>query len=97
MLGSVEVFDVSATTKDEFRSSPVPFLGFLALVVVRVGLPGVRRTRFRVFSSLSVWAPALWGVLLIKRLPEVAFNSLIKMPSEGGVLTLRIFKIEASL
>ena len=42
----VKVFGASGTTKDEFRSSPVPFLGFLALAAACVGLPGVRRTRF---------------------------------------------------
>ena len=44
--GFVEVFDVLGTTKDEFRSSPVPFLGFLALAAACVGLPGVRHTCF---------------------------------------------------
>ena len=71
--GSVEVFGASATTKDEFRSSPITFLGFLALAAACVGLPGVRRTRFWVFRNLTVWAPAEWGVLLIKRLQELAF------------------------
>ena len=44
--GFVEVFGASSTTKDEFRSSPVPFLSFLALAATCVGFPGVRRTCF---------------------------------------------------
>ena len=67
------MFDTSATTKDEFRSSPVTFLGFSALAAVCVGLPGVRRTRFQIFRSLTVWTPTEWGALLMKRLHEVAF------------------------
>ena len=73
MSGSVEVFGVSATTKDEFLSSPVTFLGFLALVVACVDLHGVRRNCFWVFRSLTVWAPAEWSTLLMKRLHEVMF------------------------
>ena len=34
---------------------------------------------------------------MTKRLQKVEFNSLIKTPLGGGVLTLRIFKTEASL
>ena len=71
--GSVEVFSASGMTKDEFRSSPVPFLGFLALAATCVGFPSVRRTRFQIFRSLTVRAPAEWGVLLMKCLLEVAF------------------------
>ena len=59
-LGSVEVFGASATTKDEFWSSPVTFLGFLVLAAAYVGLPGLRHTRFWVFYSLTVWAPIEW-------------------------------------
>ena len=71
--GSVEVFGASATTKDEFRSSSVTFLGFSALVAACVSLLGVRRTCFWVFRSLAVRASAEWDVLLMKRLLEVAF------------------------
>ena len=71
--GFVEVFGALGTTKDEFRSSPVPFLGFLALAASCVGLPGVRHTRFSDFCNLTVWAPAEWGALLIKRLQELVF------------------------
>ena len=42
--GFVKVFSASAMTKDEFRSSPVTFLGFSALVAAYVGLPSMRRT-----------------------------------------------------
>ena len=70
---SVEVFGALGTTKDEFRSSPVPFLDFLALAAACVGLPGVRRTHFLGFCSLTVWAPAEWGALLTKCLQELAF------------------------
>ena len=73
MSGLVEVFGVLATTKDRFWSSPVTFLGFSALAAACVGLPDVRRNHFWVFRSLLVRAPAEWGVLLMKRLLEVAF------------------------
>ena len=71
--GFVEVFSASDTTKDEFRSSPVTFLGFSALVAACVDLPGVHRTRFQIFCSLTVRELVEWGVLLMKRLLEVAF------------------------
>ena len=64
---------MSTTTKDEFRSSPVTFLGFSTLAAACVGLPGMRHTRFLGFYSLTVWVPAEWGALLIKRLQELAF------------------------
>ena len=66
--GSVEVFGASAMTKYEFWSSPITFLGFLALVAACVGLPGVRRTYFQVFCSLTVWVPTEWSALLMKHL-----------------------------
>ena len=71
--GFVEVFGALATTKDEFRSSPVTFLGFSALAAACVGLSNVCRTYFWVFCSLTVWAPAEWGALLIKCLQDLAF------------------------
>ena len=70
---SIKVFDTSATTKEEFRSSPVTFLGFSALAATCVDLPRLRRTYFWIFRSLVVRALAQWGILLMKRLPEVAF------------------------
>ena len=73
MSGFVEVFGASATTNDGFWSSPVTFLGFSALAAACVCLPGVCRTCFWVFCSLTVWVPIEWGALLIKRLLEVAF------------------------
>ena len=73
MSGFVEVFGTLAMTKDRFRSSLVTFLDFSVLAAACVGLPGVRRNRFSSFCSLTIWAPAEWGALLIKHLQELAF------------------------
>ena len=75
---SVEVFGVSATAKEEFWSSPIPFLDLSALVAMCVGLLVHVVPIFDLFGSFSVKTPT-WGDILLN-----------KIPLGRGVLTVKL-------